>query len=356
MHYLINLNSKTFSMRILYSTIVLLLLALVASGQGVGSSRGLTSGDGNNTIQGKVYFPASERNTGKTVKLHIESANATGGASTVTDQDGTFRFNGLRPGNYEVVVDGGKDYENSREPVTIDPVGSGRIVQISIALKPKVDASNPAFAGVPRAALDFYQKGMAAAQKGSEKDTKEAVDLLGKAVATYPNFAQALSELGNQYLKLSQWAKATETFETLVKLKPTDPAAHLDLGIALYNVGSVLLVEKKVEEANQKLGLAEIQLGEAIKLNNPGPSAHYYLGMTLVKTRKYPEAQSELELAVKNGGDNIALAHRYLGGLYQAAHRNKEAADELEKYLKLDPKVKDADRIKQSIADLRKGQ
>ena len=187
---------------------------------------------------------------------------------------------------------------------------------------------------MPKSALDLYQKGMAAAQKGSEKDTKEAVGFLSKAVAAYPNFSQALSDLGNQYLKLSQWDKATEAFDALVKLKPSDPAAHLDLGIALYNLGG------------EKLPLAEAQFREAIKLNNPGPSAHYYLGMTLVKTKRYPEAQSELELAVKNGGDNIAQAHRYLGGLYLAAHKNKEAADELEKYLKLDPTAKDADKIK----------
>ena len=182
-------------------------MVLLTQAQGVGSLRGLTSGDGNNTIQGKVYFPAGERNTGKTIKLHIESANATGGGSTVTDQDGVFRFNGLRPGSYEVVVDGGKDYENSREPVTIDPVGGGRIIQVNIALKPKVDASNPAFAGVPKVALDLYQKGTAAAQKG---DAKGAVSFLTQAVTVHPSFALALSELGNQYLKLSQWDKAAE--------------------------------------------------------------------------------------------------------------------------------------------------
>lgn len=339
--YIINTFSRNLSMRLAYSFALVLSVASLAHAQGVGSSRGLTSGDGNNTIQGKVYFPAGDRNTGKTIKLHIESANATGGASTVTDQDGVFRFNGLRAGSYEVVVDGGKDYENTREPVTIDPVGGGRIMQVNIALRPKVDVSNPAFAGVPKSALDLYQKGTTAAQKG---DAKGAVQFLTQAVSTYPNFALALSDLGAQYLKLLQWDKAAETFDALVKLKPDDAGAHLDLGIALYNIGG------------EKLPLAEAQFREAIKLNSPGPSAHYYLGMTLVKTRKYPEAQSELELAVKNGGDNIALAHRYLGGLYQAAHKNKEAANELEKYLKLDPKAKDADRIKQSIADLRKGQ
>jgi regulator of sirC expression with transglutaminase-like and TPR domain len=34
--------------------------------------------------------------------------------------------------------------------------------------------------------------------------------------------------------------------------------------------------------------------------------------------------------------------------------KNKEAADELEKYLKLEPKAPDAEKIKQTISDLRK--
>ena len=341
---------RNFCMRLFYSIICVFSMALVVNAQAVGSTRGLSSGDGNNTIQGRVYFPVDQRNTGKSVKLRVESANATSGGTAVTDQDGMFRFTGLRAGNYTVVVEGGKEYENTREPVTIDPVGGGRTVQVNIVLRPKVDAANPAFAGVPKAALDLYQKGAAAAQKGN---AKEAVDFLSKAVAAYPNFELALSELGAQYLKLSQWDKAAETFDALIKLKPSDPAAHMDLGIALYNIGSVLVSEQKADEAGQKLGLAEVQLREAIKLNNPGPSAHYYLGMTLVKLHRYDEAQTELELAVKNGGANIALAHRFLGGLYQRARKNKEAADEFETYLKLDPKVKDADKIKEIIKQLR---
>src|SRR5262249_12014840 len=187
--------------------------------------------------------------------------------------------------------------------VNIYQGSSGRIVQVAMQLRPKVDADNPAFAGVPHNALDFYQKGTAAAQKG---DAKVAVEFLNKSVEAAPTFALALSDLGAQYLKLSQWDKAVETFDSLIKLKPTDAAAHLDMGIALYNVGSTLLSDKKAEEANQKFGLAEAQLREAIRLNNPGPSAHYYLGMTLVKTRKYDEAQTELELPVNNGGPSLA--------------------------------------------------
>ena len=335
---------------VLSSLIVTVPLYVYA--QAPGSSRGLASGDGIHTIQGRVFFPAGDSVVGKTVKVSLESRANFGGFSTVVDPDGTFRFHSLQAGDYTVIVDAGKQYEIAREPANIDREASpgGRIINLAVQLKFKLDASNPAFAGVPQNALDFYQKGADAAQKGNSKG---AAEFLGKAVTIYPNFPLALSELGVQYMKLGQMGKASETFEELLKLKPNDANAHLNLGIALYNQSTALLAEKKVDESIHAVGQAETQLRAALSLNSPGYSAHYYLGLSLIKLRKYDEAQKEFEVAIQTGGENLAQAHRYLGGLYQSAHRNKDAADELEKYLKLDPKAADAERIKGIIKDLR---
>ena len=314
--------------------------ALSANSQGVmpGSSRGPATGSGNNTIQGRVHFPSGQA-TG-TVKVNLESTSSFGASSsTATDQDGTFRFNGLEPGSYTVVVDAGNQYEKAREPVLIDTESRGRLVQVAIQLHFKIDASNPAFAGVPEKALNLYQKGTAAAKKG---DNKAAAQFFSDAVAAYPNFSLALSDLGYQYIKLNQMDKAAETYEALIKLKPADPAAHLNLGIARYN-------QKKFEDA-------ETHLRKALELKSAGPMAHYYLGLTLVNLKRHNEALPEFEATVANGGENIALAHRYLGGLYMSANKNQQAADELEKYLKLDPKAPDAERIKGTIKDLRSKQ
>lgn len=341
------LRTSTF----ISSAILILAISLAAQAQGVGSSRGLSSGDGNHSIQGRIFFPAGQPVNSRVLKITLESTNTTGGASTMSDEDGVFRFNGLRPGSYAVVIDGGKQYDTAREPVSIEVSGGAPVIQVNIQLRAKVDSSNPAFTGVPRESLDFYQKGMAAAQKGN---TKGAVEFLGKAVATYPNFTLALSDLGLQYMKLGQMDKAAETLEALLKLKPNDPTAHLDLGIAYYNLSTSLYNEKKLDESARKAGQAESSLREALRLKSPGPSAHYYLGLTLIKLKRYGEAQSEMEAAISNGGENLALAHRYLGGLYQVAQKNKEAADEFEKFLKLDPKAKDADTIRQMIEKLRK--
>lgn len=317
-----------------------LSVGLPVYSQGVlpGSSRGPATGSGNNTIQGRVHFPSGQ-STGS-VKVNLESTSSFGASSsTATDQDGTFRFRGLEPGSYTVVVDAGTQYEKAREPVIIDQESRGRMVQVAIQLQLKVDAANPAFAGVPEKALNLYQKGMAAAKKG---DTKAAAQFLTDSVAAHPNFAVALGDLGVQYMKLNQMDKAAETYEALIKLKPEDPVAHLNLGIARYN-------QKKFEDA-------ETHLRRALELKSSGPMVHYYLGLTLMSLKRHGDALPQFEATVANGGENIALAHRYLGGLYLGANKNQQAADELEKYLKLDPKAPDAERIKGTIKDLRSKQ
>jgi Tfp pilus assembly protein PilF len=313
-------------------------LSIYAQGVLPGSSRGPTTGSGNNTIQGRVHFPSGQA-TG-TVKVNLESTSSFGSSSsTATDQDGTFRFRGLEPGSYTVVVDAGNQFEKAREPVVIDNESRGRLVQVAIQLHLKIDAANPAFAGVPDKALNLYQKGVAAAKKN---DNKAAAQFFSDAVTAYPNFPIALGDLGMMYVKLNQMDKAGDTFEELIKLKPADPMAHLNLGIVRYN-------QKKFDEA-------ETHLRKALDLKSAGPMAHYYLGLTLVNLKRHGEALPEFEATVANGGENIALAHRYLGGLYMSQNKTKEAADELEKYLNLDPKAPDAERIKGTIKDLRSKQ
>lgn len=328
-------------LKLMLTASYVMLAAFIVNAQAPGSSRGLASGEGNNMIQGRVHFPSGQAVSGKTIKVSLESVSAFGTMSTVADQDGVFRFTSLTAGDYTVVVDAGAEYEKARESVSIyrEASAGGRTVQVAIQLYPKVDSSNPLFANVPQNALSLYQKGSAAARKG---DAKAAVESLSAAVAAHPNFAIALSELGSQYLILKQWDKAGEAFEALLKLKPDDVAGHLNLGIVDFN-------KKKLEDA-------ETHLRKALELKSGGPAAHYYLGLILVSTKRYADAQQEFELTISNGGENLPLAHKYLGGLYMSAHKNQQAADELEKYLKLDPKAADADRIKGTIKELRSKQ
>lgn len=326
-------------------------------GQGVGSSRNLpgTTG-GRHIIKGRVIFPSGSNNP--RVKVVIDS-NSSGTLTTTTDADGAFIFNSLTPGNYTIVVDAGPEFETVREMVTIDaPVGGiegGQVgaqsINVPVVLRPKGSpAPANAFAGVPKQAVDFYGQALESEKKG---DTKKAVEQLNSAINAHPNFVAALNELGVQYLKLGQPDKAAEALQKAVKLAPTDFYPHLNYGIALLN-------KKNFAEA-------ETELRAALKINNNAPTAHMYLGVALLTLsrneqtkqydmNKYREAQQELETAAASGKAEVAMAHKYLGGIYMGNKDYKRAADELELYLKLTPKAPDGEKLKAIIKDLRSKQ
>lgn len=348
------MNQTTLSLflRNKFSWFLALLLFLTipaaATAQSLGANRGDAAGSGGNrSIQGRIFSP-----TGKLpesgIRITLDTPQS-GTRTTFADTDGAFIFNNLSGGTYQVTIDAGKQYEIVRESINFE---NTPVYQLPIYLRLKPE-NNPAFTGVPKSAIDLYNKG---AEAGRNGDSKKAVEQLQAALALHPQFAAALSELGVQYIKLGQMDKAVETYESVLKLNAKDAGAHLNLGIALYNLSVSLLAEKKVDESQARLTQTEQHLREALKLNSNGPTAHYYLGLTLIKFKKYDEAQKEIEMAIANGGDNLALAHKYLGGLYMNAKRNKDAAGQLEKYLQLDPKAPNAEQIRATIKDLRSKQ
>ena len=323
---------------LLLPTLLIIYSATALAQGGVGSTRGLPgAGDGQHTIKGRVFFPAEPGNQ-RRFRVTLKSADAPD-QSTSTDQDGAFVFNRIRGGQYTVVVEGGPDFDDATERASIDRESSvgERIINLAINLRPKGTAD--ALSKIPKPARDLYAKGMEAAQKN---DSKKAVEHLSGAVAAYPEFQQALSELGAQYLKVGQADKAAESLEAALKLQPNDFLARLNYGFALMSL-------KKFPEA-------EAQLREVLKKNDALPTAHLYLGITLMSVKKLDDAEAEFQRAVTSNSAEVASAHRYLGGIYWGKRDYKRAADELETYLKLVPKAPDADRTREAIKQLREKQ
>jgi len=311
---------------------------------------------GQEKIQGRIYFPSGRRSDILTVKVTLESSYSER-LSVIADQNGSFIFQSLTPGSYRVTVDAGEEYEVARETIVIDQlsdpanvpstsnrssVNKARTFNVLITLKLKNSERVPASVinaktqGVPKPALEAFENSLSAASSG---DHKKAVDELNRAIAIDPNFQGAFVELGVQYLKLSQAEKAVEALQTAVKLDPEDILGRRNLGIALLMI-------------NQVVG-AETQLRYALAKKDSAPTTRLYLGITLIKLKRYGEALPELELAIKNGGQNLALAQRYLGGLYLSAGRTDEAIKSLERYLQLDPQAPDAERIRGTVKELR---
>lgn len=337
----------------LYSSVcffLLLLLFPVAAAAQSGTDS--TGTGGKHVIRGRIYFPSGARVDNR-ILVRLESPN-TGGLSVMCDTNGSFQFSSLAPGSYAVVVDGGQNYEDVRETVYIDrdpPAPRGlriptftRPYTVNIDLKPKRTVVQPnrngvidaSLATVPETARTSYEQGLESA-RAAKHDL--AVQQFLSAIAQHPQFPQAYNELGIQYLHLQQADKAVQAFRSAVNLAPDAYSPRLNLGTALYQ--------------NNKADEAEVELRTAMTRNETDWQSHYWLGLVNIRLKRLAVAEKEFLRALELGGNNLYLPHLYLGGIYWQTGDHKRAADELEQYLKLNPKAQDAERIRQSIRELR---
>jgi tetratricopeptide (TPR) repeat protein len=304
-----------------------------AGAQAIGAHRGDTAGTGgNSSIQGHIISPTGRLPESR-VRITLDS-NDSSGRTTFAGEDGSFNFNGLAAGPYSLVIDAGKEFEVARESVFIEAGKPMSNVPVYLRMKPE---ANPALAGVPKAAIDLYQKAMEA---GHKKDNDKAMSLLGDAIKQHPQFALAHNELGVLYMRSGKLDKALEEYKAASAVLPDDPMIQLNYGSALTQKKDFAAAEKQLRAALAKLDKAA--------------TGHLYLGISLIGLKNYAEAETELQQAIKLGGEQMGAAHRYLGGLYWSRDP-KRAAEELETYLKLVPKAPDADQTREAIKKLRGG-
>jgi Tfp pilus assembly protein PilF len=327
-----------------------LLFVSYASARAQGTD--MVGNGGKHSIRGRIYFPSGRRSDmGLKIKL---VSTGFGDVTVYSDPNGAFNFQSLRPGSYYVIVEGGDNYDTVREQVVIESDSSlmrgggvpsvPRPYTVQIYLQPKSSRAptarpgvlNAALAGVPKPAVELYEKATESARAGQDN---KAVEQLRAALAIHPNFALALSEMGVLYMKMKEPEKAAETLREAIKLAPDDYATILTYAVALND--------------SKQFAEAEAQFRKAAQKNNSAPLPHYYLGLILIRRREFEEAEHELKTAVEVGGDEVPYAHRYLGGLYWNRRAYRQAADELETYLKLMPDAKDATRLRATVKELR---
>jgi lipoprotein NlpI len=332
---------------------IILYSCTISNAQGINGVN-TTGTSGNEVIQGTIYFPRGHTSAMRpVVKLQSDSSSE---LTTVANFDGSFSFTHLRPDSYTIIVNGGDEYENAFERVTVGSPGpvpaQGNpsqyampvVYQVQIYLQPKgtpasgsnAEAKQSIPANVPRTARDLFSKGLESARLG---DNRKAIEQFKEAISQAPSFELAFNEMGVQYLTLGEADKAAEAFAKALKLAPENFIARLNYGIALLNL--------------KKFAEAEKQLHQALQKNATAPTAHYYVALALMKQQEFEAAEAEFQISIKNSNDRIATAHKYLGGIYWRNKQYGRAADELTRYIALDPKAPDAAKIRDTIKDLR---
>lgn len=311
-------------------------------GQGFGD-RNRAGGDGSFNVQGRIVMPDGKPAVG--VRVSMNGADFSNG-STQTDYDGNFNISNIPAGNYSIVVRGTAEYESDSESLTIERFAPpGQTFNVAFFLRPvgvkKSElnpTNNPLLADIPKEAL---KKHNSAAESMQKNDAKTALLRLDEAIALYPDFALAYNEKGMLLLRQNELDKALEAFLKAIQIKQ-------DYFDAKLNFGFTLLSQRNYEQA-------EMVLRDLLQQKAEMPTLNMYLGIALIGLKKTDEAEKSFKKAVTlKGGENLAQAHKYLGGIYLQKKNNAEAIVELQKYVDLSPKAADAEKVRATIEDLKK--
>jgi len=339
-NYLPQIITKTF-----FVLLVSLALVTVADAQmgGLDPDSADAGTGGNTTLAGNVYLPSGQM-LDRRVEVRLGTTSR-GTMTTMTDSNGAFSFQRLASGTYTVKINE-KGFETAEALVEIPPTrmrGStlGRTVTVQIHLKAKAAETKTGvvsaeFANVPSDALECYRKAIQLAQAG---DNHAAIEQLKKAVAIYSQFVMAFNELGVQYMRVGDMQNASKSIEAALKIAP-------DAFVPRLNKGILLVLSSHYAEA-------EPALRAALAQNDQSGVAHYYLGRTLARLRKFDEAETQLTRALELNPEEVKEAHRYLGAIYNERGDDARAVHELETYLQLVPNAKDAEQIRTIIRQLK---
>ena len=307
-----------------------------------------------NTISGIVFDNNRRPVTGITVELLDEYERLI--RQVRTAYSGFYQFQSLRQGNYYIQINaGGTNFKAEKERIQLGQgnrtdstgrtVGSEYIQQnFYLQLDPRrTDSINSTINEVvfaqeiPDEARKFYEDALS---KFEDKRRDEAIDLLNKAITVFPDYFLALDRLGNEYLVQNKFVEAENIFKKAIEINKNTYSAKYGLGAAQYQL-------KKYAEA-------ENTLQNAVVTNPTSINAFYLLGKVQRELKKFEKSETNLLKAKKLSNNSLPDIHWELALLYYYnLKRYNEAADELELYLKANPKAENKEQVKKLIKTFR---
>lgn len=305
-----------------------------------------------NAIRGRITD--TENRPIERVRVELRDEVEMAITQTYTDALGRYAFNSLTLGTFIVKVYSNGKFAEASARVTLTParIGGGTSHQeiLDIALRTIEEArgkSTPTSKNaitfvqdVPEPARKAYEKAVGFLDQGK---TEEGVEALKDALRLFVNYFMAWERLGVEYVKLQRYDAALLALTQAVKINQSGADSLYALGYTEYQL-------QHWREATEALE-------RSLRFSPQSPNAafaHYYLGLSLLKEKKPADAEAHLKQAYTLGQNSIpADAHWHLAQLYTNAKRYKEAADELEVFLKRTPGNQDSRRIRELIKQLR---
>jgi tetratricopeptide (TPR) repeat protein len=209
--------------------------------------------------------------------------------------------------------------------------------------KRKVSTGLPDMSGavfvqdVPDAARKLYLKGRKDINEKGDKGLLE----MEEALKLFPDYYDALNTLGLVYVERKEYQKAVPYLIRSIDINRRSFSSFYSLAYAAYQLNHR-------PEALEAARAATILQGNSL-------NAQLLYGKLLREDGKYQLAEKALLEAKKLSKNRpVPEVHWQLALLYNKLGRNKEAADELEAYIKVQPDARDKKQIQEWIAKLRR--
>lgn len=334
-------NARSLMRRPVFLSVIFLCSVTLAPAQIAGGLTETTNTrlGGNNYIVGSIFSPEG---LPIRMRMNIRLTSPTwGDIMATTDDTGRFVFSGVGSGVYTIVIDSEKEFEPVAHQVEIvrerNFVPETYTVSIRLRLVENVkskgnkiiSASN---ADVPKRAMEFYEK---ASKLAAAKEYGAAIKELKLAVAEYPNFVNALNQIGVLHMQLNELDLADESFKAALKIRPEAYEPLINRSITLFRLA--------------RFKDAEAVLRSTLKIKAESPVAYYYLGRTLNKMGRNEEAEMAYLTCVKMSPGEFKEAHRLLAAIYLNRGAAQRVVEELETYLRLVPTAPDAEDLRKII-------
>ncbi len=300
---------------------------------------------GGNTISGHVF--GSQRAPLDSITIELLDDFSRTIERVRTNTTGRYFFSRMPAGRYKIrVLPLGTNYREEEASVEIQNIyrdnGSGQRVVTAYANEQRdfylrVDrdernlTSDTVFVqDVPEPAKRLYDEGIDLLKKDKKEDGYKK---LIASIEAFPDYYMATEKLGLEYIEAKHFKAAAILMERVVQLNPKSYNGWYGLSYTYYSLGlnkDALSASKKASDLNPASADALLLTGTLFRLNSEYNESEKFL-IKATKFAKPPNPNVHWELALLYGKN---------------MKRYKDAADQLEIYLKIKTEAPDADQAK----------
>ena len=290
-------------------------------------------------VDGQVRVGTGQEETGgASVKLYDPQLGLVD--STMTDTQGRFYFQGVRPGDYTLVTSK-SGYYTKEQDLKIQIAMPGQFVTVFLTAEgPLVKGKgNPAVSAeelaLPSKVRGEFEKGKNELKK---KKYPAAIQHLKAVTEAQAQFALGHEILGVAYYRSGYAAKAEAAFRKAIDLDSKRAESYIQLGLLSYE--------------GQHYADSQRYLETGLRMEPGSWFGHYQLGLTYFALENYNDSEKEFRKA-QDLDPTFAEVHVRLGNVYLRLQNAAKALAEFENYLHMDPKGHLAPRVHQVVDEMR---